>query len=719
MILLEEKRDLEKPVKVRELSKGMGEAVAKRTILRTKEDGTLETWEDVAKRVALGNSFLHPTGVLDFQPLHNFISRAIILMSGRHLQHGDSEQPMKCQELFTNCSTSATSFLLYYLLLNGSGVGRDYSDAGCLVDWAFMPNIECVLRKDHPDYMAKFRSLDEINYDPTKDIVHVVEDSREGWAKGIELLETMAYTKTNTDKRVIFDFSKVRCAGSPIGGMQNRPASGPIPTMETFLKVASIKNANYKPWKQALYIDHYLAENVLVGGARRSARMATKWYKDPDILEFINIKKNAGLWTANMSVLADRKYWKAASMQNLSPESKLAVQISMAQYFNKNGEPAYINVDRLDHNNSGKRELWKNLNLGSKKYQFSEEANELYKAIIDNTKKMPYFMIVNPCAEIPLSVWGGYCVIGDLAPFHADTLDEVKAAGRQLVRALIRVNLMDSVYKQEVERTNRIGVSLTGIHEFAWKFFGIGFKDMVQTPMSEEVEAFWTFLSELSEECRDEAKKYSIQLGVAIPHTLETIKPAGTTSKLFDLTEGAHLLSMKQYLRWVQFTTNSPLVDMYREKGYPTRDLKVYENTTIVGFPTKPLISKLGMGDKLVTASEASMEEQYRYLALLEEYWLRDKDRKSEIQGNQISYTLKYDPMFTRFAKYHKTVLKFQGNIRCASVMPQIETTVYEYQPEEPISKIRYDEIVSKITDDVEEDIDLEHLKCASGACPI
>lgn len=125
------------------------------------------------------------------------------------------------------------------------------------------------------------------------------------------------------------------------------------------------------------------------------------------------------------------------------------------------------------------------------------------------------------------------------------------------------------------------------------------------------------------------------------------------------------------------------------------------------------------MGDKLITASEASMEEQYRYLALLEEYWLRDKDRKSEIQGNQISYTLKYDPLFTRFAKYHKTVLKFQGNIRCASVMPQIETTVYEYQPEEPISKARYDEIVANIKDDVEEDIDLEHLKCASGACPI
>jgi intein/homing endonuclease len=1078
----------ENTVNARRLSPGMGEAVARRTILRTKADGELETWADVAQRVALGNTALHPTGFMDLDPLHDFIGRGIMLMSGRHLQHGDSQQPNKSQELFTNCSTSSTSFLLYYLLLNGSGVGRDYSDASCVVDWRFMPEIEVVLKKSHPDYMAKFRSLDELNYDKDRDTVHVIEDSREGWAKGIEILETLAFEKIHKDKRIIFDFSNVRSSGSPISGMQGRPAAGPVDTMETYLKVASMRTTDFDPWKQALHIDHYLAENVLVGGARRSARMATKWYKDSDIREFIHIKEGGDLWTANMSVLVDRKYWKAASMDNLSEESRLATEISMAQYYNKNGEPGYINVDRLDHNNSGKRELWKNFDLGSDKYKVSDGARELYKHLINSTKKLPYFMIVNPCSEIPLSsIWGGFCVIGDLAPYHADTLDEIKAAGRQMVRALMRVNLMDSIYSQEVERTNRIGVSLTGIHEFAWKFFNIGFHDMVQAPMSEEVEAFWNFLKELSEECREEAKSYAKVLGVKVPHTLETIKPAGcrtlssytttdkgiytlnellalhpseedwakhgsntvggnvisktfrngsskiaritlkngrelfstfnhswkvksewvetfklvagtdiletnlsaytrledkllltcdapttpnctlngvvfpktlntnlayligtlygngsfsdtkyrirfthgtkeiisyycslwkkefnidvpitkdarggryyadfankwiytwfiknglhkdaksknlkgipksiretskkaiiafiagyadtdgcfyaksfcidsaskdmmqnlqivaeavgfsfglshntsgtnfqdkksmykchmsrafsseesinllngfsikaknkpakkalhirstspykviavdavdapihtadieventhsycdggilshnTTSKLFDLTEGAHLLSMKQYLRWVQFPLNSPLVEDYKAKGYPTRVLKVYENTVIVGFPTKPLICRLGMEDKLVTTGEATMEEQYKYLQLIEEYWLRSKDRKSDVQGNQISYTLKYNPKRTRFAKYHKTVLKNQGTIKCCAVMPQISSTVYEYQPEEPISSEEYDKLVANINDpNMNEDIDMEHLQCASGACPI
>lgn len=710
---------MEKPL-VRKLSKGMGEAVAKRTILRKKENGELETWNDVALRVAIGNSSLHPTGVKDVDLLYCDIAKGLTLMSGRHLQHGDSTQPNKCQELFTNCSTSSTSFLLYYLLLNGSGVGRDYSDHSCLVDWRNLPIVEVVLKKDHPDYMPKFKSLDEIDYDAENDIIHVIDDSREGWAKGIEYMEVLAFEKEHKDKRLIFDFSNVRESGSPIKGMQDRPASGPIDTMETYLKVAAMRNTHFKPWKQALHIDHYLAENVLVGGARRSARMATKWYKDPDIKEFIHIKEGGDLWTANMSVLVDRRFWKAASMDNLSEESRLATEISMAQYYNKNGEPGYINVDRLDHNNSGKRDLWKNFDLGSTKYQLSNEGKEMYKEIIKSSKKMPYFMIVNPCSEIPLSVWGGYCVIGDLAPFHADSLSEIKEAGRTLVRALMRVNTMDSVYEQEVRRTNRIGISLTGIHEFAWKFFALGFREMVRMPMSQQAENFWNFLSELSDECRDEARKYASELGMEPPHTVETIKPAGTTSKLFDLTEGAHLPSMRQYLRWVQFPSNSPLIDNYRQKGYPVRELRVYENTSIVGFPTKPLISRMGMDKELVTAGEASMEEQYKYLQLLEEYWLRSKDKKSDIQGNQISYTLKYNPYLTRFAKYHKTILMNQGNVRCCSVMPQIDTTVYEYQPEEPISEQKYNQIVSLIDDpERDEDIDMEHLRCENGACPI
>jgi DNA polymerase III alpha subunit len=90
-----------------------------------------------------------------------------------------------------------------------------------------------------------------------------------------------------------------------------------------------------------------------------------------------------------------------------------------------------------------------------------------------------------------------------------------------------------------------------------------------------------------------------------MPHTVTTQKPAGTTSKLFNLTEGAHLPAMREYLRWVQFRFDDPLVAQYAALGYPViYDLKTYKGTTIVGFPTIPEICTLGMGDALVTAPE-------------------------------------------------------------------------------------------------------------------
>ena len=73
-------------------------------------------------------------------------------MSGRHLQHGDEFQPSRTQEIHTNCATSPTSFALFYLLLNGSGVGRCYDDDMMLVNWDNAPTVRCVIDDAHPNF---------------------------------------------------------------------------------------------------------------------------------------------------------------------------------------------------------------------------------------------------------------------------------------------------------------------------------------------------------------------------------------------------------------------------------------------------------------------------------------------------------------------------------------------------------------------------------------
>ena len=143
------------------------------------------------------------------------------------------------------------------------------------------------------------------------------------------------------------------------------------------------------------------------------------------------------------------------------------------------------------------------------------------------------------------------------------------------------------------------------------------------------------------------APELTVDIEVAETHTYQLSNGCvshNTTSKLFGLTEGAHLPSMREFLRWVQFRFDDPLVEEYRAKGYPIRELRTYSGTTIVGFPTAPTITTLGMGDALVTAGEATPEEQYEYLRLLEKYWIvgveEDGVTPLEDRGNQVSYTL-------------------------------------------------------------------------------
>lgn len=709
---------------IRPLYRGMGEAVANRTVFRDSDN---KKWDNVAARVAEGNTGLVANGEQDYVPLRDAIAAGRVLLSGRHLQHGDKQQGSRNLEVFSNCSTAAASFILFYLLLNGSGVGRDYSDAMMAVDWNNAPNLILACDSQHPDFDGSvFTDPVEVKAElKTSRQNHrwfIVPDSREGWAQAAEIYETMAFERCSNETLVL-DFSLVREKGQPIGGMQNRPASGPVPTAAAFKQIAELKGKNYPRWKQAMFVDHYLAECVVVGGARRSARMSTKYWADPDAIDFAHIKSEHGLWSSNNSIIATAEFYEQAKIAG-THASDVFKAMTHAAYHHGTGEPGVINVHNFAPDNID-WSLYEDGNyVGSFKYTVADGTKPYLKALVDNVKLMKYKSIVNPCSEISLNILGGYCVIADVVPYFADNLDQAEESFRLAARALIRVNTMDSLYSREVERTNRIGVGFTGLHEFAWKFFGLGFRDILD---EEKASSFWKTMSRFSRAVKQEAAKYAQELGVNVPATDTTVKPAGTTSKLFGLTEGAHLPSMKEYLRWVQYRTdaNADQIESFSSKGYPTRELKTYAGTTIVGFPTQPLICKLGMSDKLITASEATPEEQYKYLSLLEKYWIRGTDESGnpleKDTGNQISYTLKYDPAKVSYEKFAEMMMNHQSQIRCCAVMPMVDVTAYEYQPEEPFTSAKhFMQVIGNITDlEMLEDIDMEHLSCSNGACPI
>ena len=780
----------EAPLPPRALDPGMGLAVARRTVFRPSD---AEDFGRVADRVAAGNMALlgSRADAAEQARLRNAIATGALITSGRHLQHGDADQPGRNMEVFTNCATAITSFSLFYLLLNGSGVGRSYDEELVAVDWANAPRLLLRLDRGHPDYPdtreelhrfgSEFALLpwgtapEAMSAEQEAEIrafiarefvdeapgaaVHVVDDSREGWAKAVERLESLAF-EGGADTTLLLDFSRIRRRGAPIAGMQGRPASGPVSLMRAFVNLRShvIEPARHRapgdealaPWEQALLVDHHLSIEVQVGGARRAARMATKSWRDAGIFRFIRAKSEGGLWTANNSVMVDAEFWEALRAAREGsraplPRHATAVFEEVTRCAWINGEPGLINADMLEDHRTGT--AWRKpvhedgRDVRSARYR-ADHAVGLLADLSRRARTARFPATTNPCGEITLHVTGGYCVIADFAPLLACPAElhevvpgavppdlaaewdaRVEDAVRLGVRFLIRANLMDALYAEEVRRTNRIGIGPTGLHEWAWMRFGLGFDDLLDEARSAP---FWSALARLSEAAKAEAAGYAAELGLSVPFTVTTVKPAGTTSKLFGLTEGAHLPARRQYLRWVQFRgtrsgagwaeESDPLLAEYEARGYPVRELRSFPGMSIVGFPTRPLVQRLGMGDALVTAPEASPESQYRWLAALERHWIGDA------QGNQVSYTLKVYTDRQSLGTFRNMVADWQPLVRACAILPSRpdHQLGYEYLPEEEMAEDRFAALVERIRDPaLHEAVDMAHLACASGVCPI
>jgi adenosylcobalamin-dependent ribonucleoside-triphosphate reductase len=776
----------EAPLPARALDPGMGLAVARRTVFRA---GDREDFGRVADRVAAGNMALlgEAADPVEQARLRNAIATGALITSGRHLQHGDAAQPGRNMEVFTNCATAAASFVLFYLLLNGSGVGRAYDDALMATDWGQAPRLRLRLDSGHPDapttraarhrFGTEFALLPwgttEEAYSDAQDAevaawiarefeigtapeegAHVIEDSREGWAKAVELVESRAFAGA-AGETLLLDFSAIRPCGAAIAGMQGRPASGPLSLMRAF---ANLRHHVIEParagtlprWEQALLADHHLSVEVQVGGARRAARMATKSWRDPGILRFIRAKAEGGLWTANNSVMVDAAFWagvRAARGGSTAPGDlhALAVFDEATRCGFINGEPGFINGDKLDDHRTGRARAKPvhadGRDLRSARYR-ADHAVGLLAEIARRAQATDFPATTNPCGEITLHVTGGYCVIADFAPLLACPValgayppggapDEVAAewdarvedSVRLGVRFLMRANTMDALYGEEVRRTNRMGIGPTGLHEWAWMRFGLAFDDLLDEARAAP---FWAMLARLSDAAKEEGASYAEQLGMPAPFTVTTVKPAGTTSKLFGLTEGAHLPARRQYLRWVQFrgrrteagwaADSDALLADYEARGYPVRALQSFPGMAIVGFPTLPLIQRLGIGARLTTAPEASPEDQYRWLALLERHWIGAE------QGNQVSYTLKIFTDRHSLEEFRAMVLAHQPGIRCCAILPSRpdHELGYEYLPEEEIDEARFALLAAGIDDSaLHEAVDMAHLACASGVCPI
>lgn len=713
---------------------GMPKSVFENKYARKKPGGSYQTWAERVVEVVGGNFALDPRSTDEIMPSYlrtvDLAVAGVFATSGRHLQHGDHRQPNLPMELHSNCSTAMFSFMLFRLLLRGSGVGRDYSAATCRVDWSNMPDVRLVLSEEHPDYRPElFRGALE----PLRDAKHkydseservrwfVVQDSREGWAKVVEILETAAFHQIHSGKLFVFDFSEVRAAGQPIRGLQNRPASGPLPLMHAISRLASIKAAGMKPWKQALYADHYLAECVVMGGARRAARMATKSWRDRDAIEFVDIKRGGYLWSANNSLLVDAEFWEAARKPQHSHARRVFEAATNAAFWDHTGEPGFINVDLMNGNLDGLETITGANCISRDAYpDLHDRTVDMIDNVLSHVKRLKHPFVTNPCGEIPLSIWGGYCLIGDVNLAQARSVEEASDAVGLMSWFLIRCNRMKCDYRGETDRTNRIGVALTGVHEFAWTNFNLTFRELIDYDHTDThvAHAFWSTINQLRLEAEGEAYAAAATFEMTVPHTVTTVKPSGTVSKVLNCSEGVHLPALSHYLRWVQYKSGDPALTDLAARGYPVKDISHrYADHVAVGFPTRQPIVQM-MGKAVTTADETTPAENFTWLRLLDTYWLGGARR-----NNNISYTLKYDAGKVGYHEFMDLILEHQPHVRCCSVMPQSDwresEKIYAYVPEQPLSQEEYESIVAGIAAPIEREAYDDSEFCAAEVCPI
>ncbi|AHY27115.1 ribonucleotide reductase [Mycobacterium phage Phantastic] len=662
-----------------------GELVYNRTYSRTKPDGSRETWPETVQRVVDGNlALVDERYQLDGErdELIRLITEFKMIPAGRHLWASGVKN---AQHLF-NCWVSGWTEkpsdhfeFTFMRLMEGGGVGANYSNR-FLADYPEVNHalkVHIVCDPDHPDYQAmKDAGVLSDEYDADWAGAFVIEDSREGWAAAlVDLIDTF-YATIVLHKNRVYDVSRVRPAGAKLktfGGT----ASGPLPLavmLDNTANVLSAAKGRRITGLDAMEIDHAIAQCVVAGGVRRSARMAMMHWNDPQIDQFLTIKQDTGShWTTNISVEVDQDFWDAVAANS---GNALYVLDGITKGMVNNGEPGF-----WDSSLSNKG-----------------EPNEV--------------ICTNPCGEITLEAWEP-CNLGhiNLAGFvkengKVDYLDLLRAH-RLMTRFLMRATfspVADPKSREVLDRNRRIGVGHLGVASFL---------AMARKKYSEAPKDRWfrNLLRELASEVDQAAERFAHELRIPVPVKKRTVAPTGTIAKLPGVSEGIHPIFAKYFNRRIRFSLldedQFQTCSKYAAEGYEVEKDLYAENTMVVTIPTKDslvqeVVDRYGRDAESIveSAADLTLNQLLAFQALYQMLWA----------DNAVSFTANVDPGTYTPADVQQQLRTFGGLLKGATIFPESS------MPQAPYERITKSEYEAATAQAVADSVDEE---CASGACPI
>ena len=661
-----------------------GKLVYERTYARVKPDGTHETWPETVARVVDGNLALVDSRFQlpgERADLVRLMSEFKILPAGRHLW---ASGVRNAEHLF-NCWVAgwpeniADHFSFTFMrLMEGGGVGTNYSNS-YLQGYpavAHTLKVHIVCDPSHVDYKAMQDAgvLSE-QYSAEWDGAYPIEDSREGWAAALSDLIETHYREGIVHRDRVYDVSRIRPAGAKLKTFGGQ-ASGPLPFAQMLQKVSEVlsdRAGSKLKGLDAMTVDHAIAQCVVAGGVRRSARMSMMHWADPQIFDFIHCKAESGEhWTTNISVEVDEDFWHQAKQGDAWTASKILRELSEGAV--RNGEPG------------------------------------MWDSSLSNVGEPNKVICTNPCGEITLEAWEP-CNLGhiNLAAF-VDDLGEVDYhdmyyAHRLMTRFLIRATfskVADPKSREVLDRNRRIGVGHLGVASYL-ALTGRRISQQGQGHYDE----FATELALLADEVDEEAAEFCHLLRIPVPVKKRTIAPTGTVAKLAGVSEGIHPIFSRYFIRRVRFNKLSDAETLQRmvDEGYHVEDDLFAPNTAVVSIPTKDTLVEqcekiYGHANMVESADELTLEQLLGFQALYQTWWA----------DNAVSFTANVDSVAYLYSDVSDVLLKYAGKLKGSTIFPEAS---FPQAPYERISEAEYNAAsVHAVADGVDEE-------CANGACPI
>lgn len=641
-------------------------------------------------------------------------------------------------------------------LMLGVGVGYDTEGAG-KIDIS-MPIQSNYVRFDDfyllIDQLKSFRDTSfalpngelyidyEINYINGLEIahknryrVHKIADSREGWCDAMcELLKSYMVPGEHF---VVFDYSRIRKAGEYLKTFGGK-SSGPKPLAEMFAAIRYILQEKYlgKPIDELFIIDicNIIARTVVAGNVRRSSQICIS--ENVNIIECkrysdvrFGYRKLWG-WGSNNSVLIKDKL-SEKDLNSIMNTAKYCGEPGL--FFLKNARMYGRIIDGVN-----------NIDIQS------DGTNPCGEITLRGTDRR----IASP---IPYSAGGETCNLVETMPsnynfdfanfsvnwellfsgIHDKSIRDCPTTGREYEAEKLKlrdylkdyiedifiahlyvktVTLVPLHWKssQQIQEVNRrVGVSMTGIAVLLSQM-GLSpnnhaehgnmeyIKDGMQNEQSIVFKRFAVFLDLMYQVVDDNDKRVSAMLKIPQSIKCRTVKPSGTTSICNGVPSGMHFPYSQYYIRRVRVNTSeTELIETYRNMGYTVKHVVDNPNTVSVWFPVK-------MSDTVVARDKANIDLQFKILYYLQYYWSDNQvsctinfwphevDRLSELiyRNRDTLKGLSYFPHFDE-EKYNQS--RVEQLVGSGKSETEAKHEIYDSLPNEPISRERYDKMVAEL----------------------